>query len=133
MRAGTIIVDKDRVLVMKRYRPERGTYYTLIGGGVEDGETVEAAAIREAKEETNLDVELGRSFTIENPYDGREHAYFIVTRWSGDMRIIGEEADKQSPEDSYELVWVPVEELRELSVKPEAAIEPLLEAVGERA
>lgn len=132
MRAGVIITDGDRVLVMKRYRPDRGTYYTLIGGGVENGETPKIAAIREAKEETNLDVELGRSFTIENPYDDREHTYFLATRWSGEMRIVGEEADKQSEENSWELVWMTIAELRERAVKPEAAIEPLVELLGER-
>jgi len=43
------------VLIRRKYPPFRGSY-ALPGGFVEEGETVEAACAREAKEETGLDV-----------------------------------------------------------------------------
>lgn len=49
--------DGDLVFVIRKYDPYKGKY-AIPGGGVEIGETVEQAAIREAKEETGLDVEL---------------------------------------------------------------------------
>lgn len=45
------------VLIRRGTDPYKGTW-ALPGGFVEVGETVENAAVREAKEETNLDVEL---------------------------------------------------------------------------
>ena len=131
MRAGVIITDGRQVLLMRRYRTDRGTYFTLIGGGAESGENAHEAAVRETREETNLDVTLGESFTITNDYDKREHTYFIVREWTGTPKIIGEEAEEQSAENSWELVWMPIEHLTAYHVKPEAAIARFLELTNE--
>lgn len=61
--AAAIIVepsDPDRiVLVKRRYAPQIGKW-TLPGGGMEFGESVEEAATREVYEETGLSVEVTR-------------------------------------------------------------------------
>ena len=55
--ADVVIYDPQcGIILVKRRNPPFG--YALPGGFVEEGETVEHAAIREMKEETNLDVEL---------------------------------------------------------------------------
>ena len=51
------ILSDGKILLTKR---EDFEVWCLPGGGVEDGESVAEAAIREAKEETGLDVELTR-------------------------------------------------------------------------
>jgi ADP-ribose pyrophosphatase YjhB (NUDIX family) len=56
--AGVVLMRGDRVcLVQRRFAPKAGQW-TLPIGFMEWGETVQTTAIREAKEETNLDVEL---------------------------------------------------------------------------
>lgn len=56
--AAAIITDgRNRVLLQRR---EDNGHWGLPGGGVDPGETVSAACIREVKEETNLDVEILR-------------------------------------------------------------------------
>ena len=129
MRAGVIITDGRQVLIMRRYTLERGTYFTLIGGGAEGDETPQQAAIRETKEETDLDVTLGESFMITNEFDEREHTYFIVREWIGTPRIVGEEAET-GPDNEHELVWMPIEHLRAYKVKPEQAVERFLERIA---
>jgi 8-oxo-dGTP diphosphatase len=52
-----IIIDNRIVLIQRRNPPYKGQW-ALPGGFVEVGETVETAAVREAHEETGLDVEL---------------------------------------------------------------------------
>lgn len=47
----------DRIVFIKRLNPPFKGFFALPGGFVEYGEKVEEAAIREAKEETGLDVE----------------------------------------------------------------------------
>ena len=45
-----------RVLIVRRARPPARGIYTLPGGGVELGETLEEAVIREVREETALEI-----------------------------------------------------------------------------
>ncbi len=51
-----ILVPGDRVVLVARRNPPAG--WALPGGFVEEGETLESAAVREASEETGLEVEL---------------------------------------------------------------------------
>ena len=50
------IFRDGRVLIVRRARPPAHGIYTLPGGGVELGETLEEAVIREVREETALEI-----------------------------------------------------------------------------
>jgi 8-oxo-dGTP diphosphatase len=54
----TIIIDDGKVVLIKRLNEPYKDHWAIPGGFVEYGEKVEDAAIREAKEETGLDIEL---------------------------------------------------------------------------
>lgn len=56
---GGIVIDRDRVLLVQRAHPPLAGEWTLPGGGVEVGETLEAAVAREVHEETGLEVTVG--------------------------------------------------------------------------
>lgn len=56
---GAVVIDDDRVLLVKRaHEPLKGAW-SLPGGVVEIGESLHGALIREVREETCLDVEVG--------------------------------------------------------------------------
>ena len=56
---GAVIVQDGQVLIVKRkYDPLAGQW-SLPGGGVELGETLEDSIVREMFEETGLDIEVG--------------------------------------------------------------------------
>src|SRR5580658_6437170 len=76
------IFRDGRVLIVRRARaPARGLY-TLPGGGVELGETLEQAVIREVREETALDVTpielVGFREAIARDGAGRIERHFII-------------------------------------------------------
>jgi 8-oxo-dGTP diphosphatase len=66
------------ILLIERKNPPPG--WALPGGFVDYGETVEAAAIREAKEEVSLEVELIEQFHVYSDpnRDERQHTLSIV-------------------------------------------------------
>lgn len=56
---GAVVVDDDRVLLVKRAHPPLAGEWSLPGGVIEVGETLSAALQREVLEETGLVVEVG--------------------------------------------------------------------------
>jgi len=73
-----IIRYMDSIILIKRKNPPEG--WALPGGFVDYGETLEAAAVREAKEETGLDIKLLRQFhTYSDPErDRRQHTISTI-------------------------------------------------------
>ena len=73
-----IKIDSKGIVLIKRKNPPYGC--AIPGGFVDYGESLEEAAVREAKEETNLDVKLIRQFhTYSDPKrDPRHHSISTV-------------------------------------------------------
>jgi 8-oxo-dGTP diphosphatase len=73
-----IIESNDGIILIKRKNPPAG--WALPGGFVDYGESLEAAAIREAKEETSLEVDIVKQFhTYSDPErDPRHHTITTV-------------------------------------------------------
>ncbi len=53
-----LIIFEGKLVLIRRRNPPFKDSFALPGGFVEVGETVEAAVVREAKEETGLDIEI---------------------------------------------------------------------------
>ena len=108
-RSTLYFIRNRELLLIHRYREGR-EYFTTIGGGVEAGETAVSAAIREGKEETGLDFELGELLWKRPFADQYEHA-FLVTTFSGTPTLGGPEMLKQSENNRYILEWHPLDNL----------------------
>jgi ADP-ribose pyrophosphatase YjhB (NUDIX family) len=78
-----IEIESKGIVLIKRKNPPYG--WAIPGGFVDYGESLEEAALREAKEETNLDVELLKQFhTYSDPKrDPRHHTISTVYKAKG--------------------------------------------------
>jgi ADP-ribose pyrophosphatase YjhB (NUDIX family) len=93
------IFHDGRVLIVRRGRPPAHGLYTLPGGGVELGETLEQAVIREVREETGLAIAplalVGFREAIARDAAGRIERHFVilpfVARWIGGEIALNEE------------------------------------------
>jgi mutator protein MutT len=117
---GAVILDGDRVLLVKRgHAPLKGEW-SLPGGMVELGETLEAALAREVAEETGIEVEIGPVVEVfdrvERADDGRVAYHFVIIDFACAVRS-GTVAHASDAEDAR---WVPVGDLAEFRVTPKA-------------
>lgn len=76
--AALLLIDGKVVLVRHAVGDKR--YHLLPGGGVEFGETLEAALVREVAEETQLAIEVGAPLLISDTIDpgGERHVVNIT-------------------------------------------------------
>jgi 8-oxo-dGTP diphosphatase len=84
-----ILLPGDRVVLVERRNPPPG--WAIPGGFVDVGETVEAAAVREAKEETGLDVRLEALLGVYSDprRDPRRHTLSVVFVGRADGEPVG--------------------------------------------
>lgn len=83
------IYDDDfNFILIKRKNDPFKDYWALPGGFVEYGESVESAAIREAKEETSIDVEIKDLVNVYSTpdRDPRRHTVTVAYTAKGDFR-----------------------------------------------
>src|ERR1700759_2703715 len=93
------IFRDGKVLIVRRARPPAHGLYTLPGGGVELGETLEEAVVREVREETNLEVEpvalAGYRQAIARDAAGAVERHFVIlpfaARWIAGEVLLNEE------------------------------------------
>ena len=89
---GDVIFDGDKILVIQQVKGHWG----FPKGHVEEGETEVQTAIREIKEETNLDVEIDETHRYVEHYSPEEGiekdvVFFIAKKIGGEVKVQEEE------------------------------------------
>src|SRR5512147_2144544 len=113
---GAVIVQNCKIVLIKRgNEPSKGKW-TIPGGLVELGESVEAAVIREAKEETCLEVENPQLIDVVGNVDLDEKSkvkyhYVII-----DYLVHVKSGNIQAASDAVELRWVPFDEVEDYNL-----------------
>lgn len=123
-----IIIKNNKILLIRRIKDER-KYFVFPGGGIEDGETPEEATIREVQEELSLNVKIDKLlFKLYNPgtpgfkLSARDDYFFLITDFSGEVKLGGGELDRMDESDQFYLEWHDLKEAEKLkNLFPEEA------------
>jgi mutator protein MutT len=108
---GGVILDGDRVVLIRRRFPPLAGEWSLPGGIVEVGETLEACVAREMLEETGLHVDVGPVIDvfdrITRDAAGRVEYHYVLVDYL--CRAIGGGLSAGSDADAAE--WVAIADL----------------------
>lgn len=105
--ASVLPIKDGKVLLARRGREPYKGAYDIIGGFMEAHELPEAAAIREAKEETGLDITITALLGIYVDRYGDDGDYTLNIHYIGE--VVG--GKMQAMDDVASLEWVPIDEV----------------------
>jgi len=110
---GIIIVNESGKILVGKRRGAHAKKYSIPGGHLELGETFEAGAIREIKEETDLNIKDPTVIAVTNNLetfreDGKHYISIIllVKQYLGELK-------NMEPDKCEELIWFDPHELPE--------------------
>ena len=126
-----IIIENDKILVMFRRKIKEGKvkeYYVIPGGGKEENETLEENVKRELFEEMNIKIGilgyLGK-YESENTV---EH-YFHCNIIKGVPRLGGEEKERMTKDNYYEIRFEKLDDLKKLELVAEEKVYMALKGI----
>ena len=120
IRVGVIITDGSKVLTTKMHREKTEDVYVLPGGGVEHGESIIDAAIREVKEETCLDIEVEKILYLKNLYTEDEHftEVIVLGKIIGGELEIGYDPEEKGENKLKAVEYIEVEDFENINFHP---------------
>ena len=103
---GVIIVNKNGEILIGKRKGSHAPKYSIPGGKLDLGETFEHGAIREIKEETDLDILEPKVIAVTNNLEtfkeeGKHYISIVllVTKYSGELKVM-------EPEKCEGWMWV---------------------------
>jgi len=124
-RGSAIIIQSNKVVLIKRVKGDC-VYFVFPGGGIEEGESPEEATKREALEELGVHIRIIDEFG-EVEFNGTQYFYLaeIIDGIFGTGQ--GEEfLESESDRGTYHPMWVEINNLATINVKPKAVADKIL-------
>jgi len=104
---GALLFDRGRILLVERGKEPLKGYWSLPGGVLEIGETLEQGVIREVREETGLEVKPVKMLEIferiiRDAHGAPEYHYVLIDYI---CRVTG--GSLRAADDASRVAWVP--------------------------
>ncbi len=118
---GGVVVADGRVLLIRRGKAPLLGRWSIPGGTVESGETLEQALVREMAEETGLDVVPVQLLTVFDRIDregDRVVFHYVIVDYL--CRCLSAPAAARAGSDALEVRWVGAEALEPLNLTTKA-------------
>ena len=136
MRVGVyaVIIENNKILLTRQWDG-----YSLIGGGLEKGETIEEAIAREVKEESGLDIEPGEVFYHATTFFKRNaeaQPRQSVQLYLNHKKISGtiNNGDNTDSEKTYTIgvpEWVDVDRIGKIKFRHSVELEKIIKAYNQ--
>jgi mutator protein MutT len=108
---GAVVWRDGSVLLERRGQPPAQGSWSLPGGLVDVGETLEEAVAREVREECSIEVNVGPLLGVFEPIvrddEGRIRYHYVVL----DYLAVYRDGEVAIGDDAAELRWVPIDSL----------------------
>jgi 8-oxo-dGTP diphosphatase len=115
---GAVVIHCGKVLLVQRGQPPAEGLWAIPGGSVELGETLQAAAEREIKEETGIVIQARDPIytfdMIEKDAKGRIRFHYVIV----DLQAEYVSGQLQAGTDAQQARWITPAELESLQVSP---------------
>jgi 8-oxo-dGTP diphosphatase len=108
VRAGIVLIQDNKVALIERHRAGLD-YFVFPGGGVDEGESPEQAAVREAMEELGVQVAIKQKVAEVQLGPRSRQIYFLVEQIGGEFGTgIGEEFTDSDPDHPQQGIYIPI-------------------------
>lgn len=113
---GAVVFKEDKVLLILRGKPPAENHWSIPGGCVELGETLQEAAEREIREETGLFIQARKPVytfdVIERDHKGEILFHYVIVDLEADY-VSGE---LRPGDDAVDVCWASSQDVKSLNV-----------------
>ena len=126
---GAVVFKEDKVLLVLRGKPPAEKQWSIPGGCVELGETLQEAAEREIAEEAGIVIQAKKPIytfdVIERDENGDIRFHYVIVDLAADY-VSGE---LRAGDDAVDVSWVSLKDLKNLNVS-DATLKLLAQCYG---
>lgn len=122
--------DQDNICLIHRVK-NGDEYWVVPGGGVEEGENFVSAVKREMIEEIGSEIALDAEAPVFSIDSGDQAQHFFTCREISREKPTGEEHEKNTPENQYNIVFLSVDEMKKVKLVPDSIKEKIIDCAND--